>query len=327
MSCRQGRFLPTEPAHFEGDRLFRNRGNGTFEDSTERSGVASFPRGYGHGVTVGDYDNDGRPDLFVTRWHSYALYHNKGDGRFEDVTVKAGLAGDRDWPTSAAFADLDGDGDLDLYVCHYLLYDPAKPKVCGHADTPGDHTCMPRDYPSLPDHVFRNDNGRFVDVTAEAGFVDPDGRGLGVVAANLDDDNKIDLYVANDMSANYLFRNLGAFRFEETGQVSGAAVSADGFYKSGMGIACGDLDGDGELDLAVTNFFGESTTFYRNLGGGLFVDHTASSRAPGAEPSAPGIRCCFSGREQRRLARPDLNQRSCHGRQATNSAHRCPSSS
>ncbi len=135
---------------------------------------------------------------------------------------------------------------------------------------------MPRDYPSLPDHVFRNDNGRFVDVTAQAGFVDPDGRGLGVVAANLDDDNKIDLYVANDMSANYLFHNLGGFRFEETGQVSGAAASADGFYKSGMGIACGDLDGDGELDLAVTNFFGESTTFYRNLGGGLFVDHTAS---------------------------------------------------
>jgi FG-GAP-like repeat/ASPIC and UnbV len=135
---------------------------------------------------------------------------------------------------------------------------------------------MPRDYPSLADYVFRNDNGRFLAVTAQAGFVDPDGRGLGVVAANLDDDNKIDLYVANDMSANYLFHNLGAFRFEETGQVAGAAVSADGFFKSGMGIACGDLDGDGELDLAVTNFFGESTTLYRNLGSGMFVDRTAT---------------------------------------------------
>ena len=116
---------------------------------------------------------------------------------------------------------------------------------------------------------------RFKDVTAEAGFVDPDGRGLGVLAADLDDDNKIDLYVANDMSANYLFHNKGGFRFEETGHAAGAAASADGFYKSGMGIACGDLDGDGTLDLAVTNFFGESTTFFRNLGRGLFVDHTA----------------------------------------------------
>ena len=135
---------------------------------------------------------------------------------------------------------------------------------------------MPRDFPSLPDHVFRNDGGRFVDVTTQAGFVDPDGRGLGVVAADLDDDNKIDLYVANDMSANYLFRNLGGFRFEETGELAGAAASADGLYKSGMGIACGDLDGDGSLDLAVTNYFGESTTFYRNLGRGLFADHTAA---------------------------------------------------
>jgi len=270
-----GPFPPTDSARGEGDRLFRNRGDGTFEDTTERAGIASFPRGYGNGVAVGDYDNDGRPDLFVTRWHSYALYRNRGDGRFEDVTGKVGLGGDRDWPTSAAFADLDSDGDLDLYVCHYLFYDPRNPKRCVHPDSPSNHECIPRDFPSLPDHVFRNDNGRFVDVTAEAGFVDPDGRGLGVVAADLDDDNKIDLYVANDMSANYLFHNLGGFRFEETGQISGVAVSADGLYKSGMGLACGDLDGDGLLDLAVTNFFGESTTFYRNLGRGYFVDQTA----------------------------------------------------
>jgi enediyne biosynthesis protein E4 len=291
-----GPFPPTDPARGEGDRLFRNRGDGTFEDTTERAGIAAFPRGYGHGVAVADYDNDGRPDLFVTRWHSYALYRNRGDGRFEDVTGKVGLGGDRDWPTSAAFADLDSDGDLDLYVCHYLFYDPGNPKRCEHPDSPSNHECIPRDFPSLPDRVFQNDNGRFVDVTAKAGFVDPDGRGLGVVAADLDDDNRIDLYVANDMSANYLFHNLGATlpfgggwapgarqgtgagqgpRFEETGQISGAAVSADGLYKSGMGLACGDLDGDGVLDLAVTNFFGESTTFYRNLGRGYFVDQTA----------------------------------------------------
>src|SRR5262249_41994066 len=141
--------------------------------------------------------------------------------------------------------------------------------------SPSNHICMPRDFPSLPDHVFRNDAGRFVDVTAGAGFVDPDGRGLGVIAADFDDDNKIDLYVANDMSANYLFQNRGGFRFEESGHSRGAAASADGIYKSGMGIACGDFDGDLALDLAVTNFYGESTTFFRNLGHGLFVDHTA----------------------------------------------------
>ena len=123
---REGPSLRPTSARHDGDRLFRNRGDGTFEDVTERSGIASFPRGYGHGVAVGDFDNDGRPDLFVTRWRFYALYRNRGDGTFEDVTAEAGLGGDRDWPTSAAFADLDGDGDLDLYVCHYLVYDPAQ---------------------------------------------------------------------------------------------------------------------------------------------------------------------------------------------------------
>jgi enediyne biosynthesis protein E4 len=271
-----GPYPPVDLAHGEGDRLFRNRGDGTFEDVTERAGVASFPRGYGHGVAVGDYNNDGWPDLFVTRWGSYALYRNRGNGRFEDVTGQAGLAGSRDWPTSAAFADLDGDGDIDLYVCHYLLYDPSDPTRCGPSRISSEHKCIPRNFPSRPDHVFRNDNGRFVDVTSQAGLIDHDGRGLGVVAADLDDDNKIDLYVANDMSANYLFRNLGAFRFEERAEVAGAAASSDGLYKSGMGIACGDVDGNGSLDLAVTNYFGQSTTFYQNLGQGLFADHTAS---------------------------------------------------
>jgi len=280
-----GPFPPSEAIQSAGDRLFRNRGDGTFEDVSDRAGISSFPRGYGHGVTVGDYDNDGRPDLFVTRWRSYALYRNRGDGRFQDMTGPAGLAGDRDWPTSAAFADLDGDGDLDLYVCHYLAYDPRNPGLREDPESPGKHEYTPRDFPAVADHVFRNDNGRFVDVTKTAGFVDPDGRGLGVVAAHLDDDDRIDLYVANDLSANYLFRNLGGFRFEETGEAAGASASADGVHKSGMGVACGDLDGDGLLDLAVTNYFGDSTTFYRNLGGGLFADLTAAVGLLG--PSRP----------------------------------------
>ena len=122
-------------------------GDGRFEDVTQRAGIADFPGGYGHGVAVGDYDNDGRPDLFVTRWRSYALYRNRGDGTFEDVTAAAGLGGDRDWPTSAAFADLDGDGDLDLYVCHYLRYDPTNPRRCVHPNAPNDHELQPARLP------------------------------------------------------------------------------------------------------------------------------------------------------------------------------------
>ena len=135
----------------------------------------------------------------------------------------------------------------------------------------------PRGIAAQPDHVFRNDGGRFVDVTKEAGIVDHDGRGLGVVAADLDDDGKVNLFVANDTSANYFFRNKGGFRFEEKGEESGLAASATGGYLAGMGVACGDLDGDGRIDLAVTNFFGESTTLYHNHGNGIFSDRSAAA--------------------------------------------------
>ena len=246
-----------------------------------------MPRGFGHGVTVGDFDNDGFPDLFLTRWRSYALLHNnRGDGTFEDATAPSGLGGDRDWPTSAAFADLDNDGDLDLYVCHYLAWDADHPTLCprvtvaaeSERSDPGQryNYCTPRPFAALPDHLFRNDGGRFVDVTAEAGIVDKDGRGLGVVAADVDGDGLVDLFVANDTTANYLWHNLGGLKFEEAGLVSGVACNAAGAFQAGMGTACGDLDGDGRPDLLVTNFYGESTTFFRNLGGGVFSDATAA---------------------------------------------------
>jgi tetratricopeptide (TPR) repeat protein len=271
-----GTFPPVASRHPFGDRLFRNRGNGTFEDVTRAAGLSAFPGGYGHGVAVGDYDSDGRPDVFVTRWRSYALYHNRGDGTFEDATTSAGLGGDRDWPTSSAFADLDGDGDLDLYVCHYLAWDAEDPQVCRSPATGRVATCDPLRFAARPDHLFRNDGGRFVDVTKEAGIVDADGRGLGVVAADLDEDGRLDLFVANDGTANFLLLNRGGLRFEEAGHASGVAAAGGGGYRAGMGIARGDLDGDGHPDLAVTNFFGESTTFYQNLGGGLFADRTAA---------------------------------------------------
>ena len=125
--------------------------------------------GYGHGVAVGDIDNDGWADLFVTRWRHYALYRNRGDGTFEDVTAKAGLGGDRDWPTSAALADLDGDGDLDLYVCHYFKWDEKETRSCVDPNNPANYRCLPLDFEALPDHLFRNDGGRFVDVTQRGG--------------------------------------------------------------------------------------------------------------------------------------------------------------
>ena len=279
--CVQGGpFTPPslrEPASSgSGDRLFHNRGDGHFEDVTDACGIGRFPRGHGHGVAIGDIDGDGRPDIFVTRWRSYALYRNNGDGTFADITIRAGLGGDRDWPTSAALADLDGDGDLDLFVCHYAAWDIDNPRLCRNNANNDYLNCNPLDSSALPDRLFRNDAGCFVDVTSEAGIVDRDGRGLGVVAADLDDDGRVDLFVANDSSANFLFRNLGGMRFEEVGHDAGVAGNASGAYQAGMGVAAGDLDGDGLIDLAVTNFYGESTTFYRNLGKGNFTDATAS---------------------------------------------------
>ena len=213
--------------------------------------------------------------MFITRWRAYALYRNLGDGSFQDVTAAAGLGGDRDWPTSAAFADLDGDGDLDLYVCHYLQWDAEHPQLCWDEEKQRRSYCAPQKFRHLPDHLFRNDGGRFVDVTERAGIKDWHGQGLGVVAIDLDDDGRLDLFVANDQSPNYLFHNLGNMKFEEVGESSGLAGNANGGFQAGMGVACGDLDGDGRADLGVTNFYNESMTFYHNLGGGLFADHTA----------------------------------------------------
>jgi len=270
--------FPGDPDHPQGagDRLFRNKGDGTFEDATASAGLAGIARGYGHGVAVGDVDNDGHPDLFITRWRRYALYRNKGDGTFEDATAAFGLGGERDWPTSAALADLDGDGDLDLYVCHYLDWDTVHPGLCRDEKRHRYSYCAPQNFKALPDHLFRNDGGRFVDVSAEAGVAaaDKDGRGLGVVAADLDGDGKLDLFVANDQSANFLFRNLGGMRFEEIAATAGVASNAEGVFQASMGVAVADVDGDGRVDLAKTNFFNESTTLYQNRGGGVFVDAT-----------------------------------------------------
>jgi tetratricopeptide (TPR) repeat protein len=279
-----GPYLPAwtkaqPPPTSNGDRLFRNKGNGKFEDVTERAGLAAMPRGYGVGVAVGDVDNDGHSDLFVTRWNTYVLYRNKGDGTFEDATKRFGLDGPRIWPTSAAFADLDRDGDLDLYVCHYLdcnLDDQGVPREGPSELATAGYT--PLQFRACPDRLFRNDGGkRFVDVTEKAGIVDTNGRGLGVVVCDLDDDGLDDIFVANDLSANYLFHNRGGLNFDEIAHLAGVAANGSGSYQAGMGVACGDIDGDGRPELAVSNYYGEGTSLFNNLGGLLFVDHSAPS--------------------------------------------------
>ncbi len=276
----QGGAFPPGPMAPNGDRLFRNRGNGQFEDVTVGAGLSGLPGGYGFGVTAGDVDNDGDPDLFVTRWRSYALYLNDGTGRFDDATESWGLSGDRDWPSSAALADLDNDGDLDLYVCHYLEWSFEHPQG-NRPDRAPDTTRYnnPLNYVALMDHLFRNDGGRFVDVSEASGLsaIDRDGRGLGVLAADFDDDGRLDLYVANDLTANFLLRNRGDLRFEDVAAISGVAGSAEGSYQGSMGLAAGDADQDGRLDLAVTNFYGDGMAFYQGLGSGVFADHTASA--------------------------------------------------
>jgi hypothetical protein len=272
----QGGEFPPRGDALSADRLFHNRGGGEFEDVSESLGIASLRGGYGLGVTAGDVNNDGRPDLVITRFGSCALLLNRGGERFEDATREWGLESESGWPSSAALADLDQDGALDLFVCHYARWDPQNPRICRSPEDRAIVYCPPAGLEGEADRLYRNDGGRFVDVTAESGIDDSGARGLGVVAADLDGDGLLDLFVANDMNANLAFRNLGGMRFEEAAAHQGLASNAGGGYLAGMGVACGDLDGDGLVDLAVTNFFGESTRFYHNLGSGQFADHSAA---------------------------------------------------
>jgi tetratricopeptide (TPR) repeat protein len=275
--------LPVDPARPPApNRLFRNNGDGTFTDVTARAGVGG--RGYGMGCVVGDYDNDGHDDLFVTGLGSTVLYHNNGDGTFTDVTAKAGVGSNR-WCTAAGFGDLDGDGDLDLVVVTYVAADPRHSPVCRGALGHPIH-CPPGKFPAQFDHLFRNDgDGTFTDVSREAGLEIPDGRGLGLAIADLDGDGRLDLFVANDAVPNFLFLNRGGLRFEETAVSAGAAYDGNGNATASMGVVADDLDGDGRLDLFHTNLRNEGNTFLRNLGGGLFAD--TSARVGLDAPSRP----------------------------------------
>jgi enediyne biosynthesis protein E4 len=241
-------------------RLFRNRGGWHFEDVTQRS-AAPGPS-YAMGAAAGDYDGDGRLDLFVSGWRDQRLYRNLGNCRFEDVTERAGLKSSL-WSTSAAFADLDGDGDLDLYVANYLEYDAKSAPYCSAPDGRRDY-CGPEDFLAQPDRLYRNNgDGTFTDVSDLAGIKLKEGRGLGVLIAELTGDNRPDIYVANDGTPCWLFANQGNLRFKEIGESAGVARDGQGQAMAGMGVGAANLDGDGRCDLVVTNFLNRSTIAFQ----------------------------------------------------------------
>jgi hypothetical protein len=257
------------------DQLFRNNGNGTFTDVTEKSGLNDTA--YGMGAIAADYDNDGFVDLYVTNYGGNILYRNNGSGTFTDVTARARVAGPR-WGTSAAWGDIDGDGRLDLFVAQYADDRKDKDLFCGDAKTGERDYCPPIMYDGTLSVLYRNNgDGTFTDITKEAGLGKAPGKALGVLFVDVDLDGKPDIYVANDQLMNFLFRNLRGGRFEDISVTSGTGFGAEGNPQGGMGVDAGDLDGDGLPDIAVANFENEPNQFYRNLGSGLFEDLSLSS--------------------------------------------------
>lgn len=254
-------------------RLYLNKGNLRFKDVTDQAGAPG--PSYAMGVAVGDYDGDGHLDLFVTGWRDQRLYRNRGGGRFEDVTDRAGLRS-KLWSTSAAFADLDGDGDLDLYVATYVDYDLRSPPFCAAPDGRRDY-CAPEDFPAQPDQLFRNNgNGTFSDVSRSSGIDRIHSPGLGVFIGELTGDNLPDIYVANDGTACWLFANQGNLHFKECGTEMGVAFDGNGETLAGMGVAVGDLDGDGLAELLVSNFYDRTTVAFqcRENSGRLYQDQS-----------------------------------------------------
>ena len=263
-----GRSLPGCPAASgAGSRLFRNLGSAKLADVTLESGL--FDPGYATGACVGDIDNDGDEDLFVSCYGPNRLYRNDG-GKFTEIGRQAGVD-DPGFGASASFLDYDLDGDLDLYVANYVSVRAGSEKRCTRGGLPV--YCLPQDYPGEPDHLYRNDpGGKFTDVTREAGVDFPRARGLGVTIGDYDDDGSPDIFVANDTNENLLFGNNRDGTFTERAMLAGVALSEDGVMQNGMGTDWGDFDGDGRLDLVVTNFDGQANSLYRNLGNGLFLD-------------------------------------------------------
>ncbi|HWE39422.1 MAG TPA: VCBS repeat-containing protein, partial [Isosphaeraceae bacterium] len=281
------RDLPLDaPSKALGNRLYRNRGGNSYEDVTDLAGVGF--RGFSQGLAAGDFDGDGFVDLVLANLGPCVLYLNNGDGSFRDASKGSGLDVDG-WWTSAAPLDYDGDGDLDLYVCRYSpwTFDGPHPE-CFDRSRHVRTVCSPTMLPADRHALFRNrGDGTFDDVTESAGVLRRDGRGLGVIAADLDLDGRVDLFVVNDLCPNFLFRNKGDGTFEDRTEPSGAARSGEGADQSGMGVDAEDLDGDGFPELLISHFRAEYATLYRNLRGRDFRDD--STRADLVRDSKPYV--------------------------------------
>jgi hypothetical protein len=293
------------------NRLYRNRGNGVFEDVTAKAGVAGS--GYSMGVAAADYDNDGHPDLFVAGVGRNTLYRNRGDGTFEDVTAKSGIHNEP-WSVAAGWFDYDGDGRLDLFVVNYVVWDAKNEPACRDPRSGALLHCHPDLYTGLPNTLYHNNgDGTFTDVSESSGIRRSIGKGMAVAFADYDGDGRVDILVANDTRPNFLFHNDGGGRFTEVGLAAGIAVNDDGRTLSSMGADFRDLDNDGLPDIFLTAIAHETYPLYRNLGKGLFSDFTYRSRVGAATLSTTGWSnaiCDFDndGRKDLFAVNGDLNE-------------------
>ena len=251
------------------DALYRNNGDGTFTDVTESAGIANSMLGMG--LTVGDYNNDGWPDLYITGYGASKLYQNTGQGTFTDVTGQAGVNNSL-WGTSAAFFDYDSDGHLDLFVCNYLTYDD-KTLACTFYE--GKPYCLIKNFKGSASRLFRNNgDGTFAEVTDKARVANPNGKGLGVVALDYDNDGRLDIFQANDSTGNFLYHNKGDGTFSEVALQAGVAFDPNGNARGGMGVDAEDIDGDGFLEIFVANFSSETNALFQNGRDGVFTEVT-----------------------------------------------------
>jgi hypothetical protein len=267
-------FHPAQPPQ---PALYRNNGDGTFTDVTSGSGIHADGTFF-MGVAVGDYDNDGYPDIYMTGYRHSVLLHNNGDGTFTDVTAKAGVGDDGNWGTAAGWFDYDHDGKLDLLVTNYVAFDADHPVLCGD-NRPGYRAyCHPDSFHGESMRLYHNNgDGTFTDVTEKAGLVNNDGKSLAVVLADLNNDGWTDVFIANDTQRNFLYFNNGDGTFRDASYKSGAGFSEDGRPEAGMSADAADLTRDGRMDLYVSHLDFELNRLYRNNGDGTFSDDTIAS--------------------------------------------------
>jgi enediyne biosynthesis protein E4 len=282
---------PGHPSKHSTPKLYHNNHDGTFTDVTHKAGLDVEM--YGMGVAVGDYDNDGYDDLFVTAFGQSRLFHNNGNGTFTDVTQKAGLAGPREFSTSAAWVDYDKDGKLDLVVGNYVQWSQETDLYCT-LDGKSKSYCTPESYKGTPARLWHNKgDGTFEDVTQKAGLGDPTSKTMGIAVLDYDNDGWPDLLLSNDTQPNKLYHNNGNGTFTEKGVIAGVAFSEDGIARAGMGVDAADYDHSGYPSLMITNFSNQMLSLYHNEGKGLFVDEAPQSEIGRATLTTLGFGCFF----------------------------------